>query len=274
VVHYVPEQACTVRVRRLGERTLYGKCRADDRGAVAARVHARVARDAKAIRLAPVIAHLPDKRILWQEEVAGRPLEPTDVRARPRHWAARIAGAITAFHNLPRPAHLKRLSVSSMSKTLAARMERSRVAMPLLASRIESALKLVDSKRPDEPLQVLSHCSLYPANLLWDGHSFAIINLDACALAPRALDYGTLTAALIHNAVEDGARDSIIDGMVATLRAAALDELGSEHEFDWFVAASLLGDRLYRCATHLQSPQMSMRERLLAQAERLAMRHG
>jgi aminoglycoside phosphotransferase len=263
-----------VRVARAGSPALYGKCRADDRGAVAARVHASAQRLAKAIRLAPVTHYDPARRLLWQEEIPGFEVDPADILARPNHWAARIANGLRDLHSLPAPDGLSLLTIASLSTNAALRALRTANAMPQLAHRISAVQAIIEATRPAETALVLSHCDLHPGNLLWDGERFALIDLDTAALAPAALDYGTLTAALIHKAIETNARDTVIWTMVAALRSAAVHEIGDEASFDWFTAASLIGERLYRCSTRLKSPRLAVRERLVTIAETLAVRHA
>jgi aminoglycoside phosphotransferase len=274
VVHYVPEQGCTVRVARVGSAALYGKCRADDRGAVAARVHASAKGLAKAIRLAPVTQYDQERRLLWQEGVPGLAVDPTDILARPHHWSARITNGLRDLHSLPAPDGLSQLTIASLSANAALRAVRTASAMPQLAQRIHAVQAAIDASRPAETELVLSHCDLHPGNLLWDGERFAVIDLDTAALAPPALDYGTLTAALIHKAIEANARDTVIRTMVSALRNAAVREIGDEASFDWFTAASLIGERLYRCSTRLKSPRLAVRERLVALAENLVLHHA
>lgn len=274
VVHYVPEQGCTVRIPRTGAPMLYGKCRADDRGAVAAKIYAHAQGLAKAIRLAPVIQYDSMRRLFWQEEVLGFEVDPADILARPHHWAARIANGLRDLHSLPAPDGLSLLTIASLSTNSALRAMRTASAMPQLAQRIGAVQAAIDASRPSEPALLLSHCDLHPGNLLWDGERFALIDLDTAALAPAALDYGTLTAALIHKAIEANARDTVIRTMVSAMRNAAVQEIGDEALFDWFTAASLIGERLYRCITRLKSPRLAVRERLVAMAENLVARHA
>jgi aminoglycoside phosphotransferase len=274
VVHYVPEQGCTVRIPRTGAPALYGKCRADDRGAVAARVYASAQGLAKAIRFAPVTRYDPALRVLWQEEISRLEVDPADILARPHHWAARIANGVRDLHSLPAPDGLSPLTIASLSTNAALRALRTANAMPQLAQRISAVQAIIEATRPAETALVLSHCDLHPGNLLWDGERFALIDLDTAALAPAALDYGTLTAALIHKAIEANARDTVIWTMVAALRSAAVHEIGDEASFDWFTAASLIGERLYRCSTRLKSPRLAVRERLVTMAEAVAVRHA
>jgi aminoglycoside phosphotransferase len=274
VVHYVPEQGCTVRVLRTGAPTLYGKCRADDRGAVAARVYTSAQGLAKAIKFAPVARYDPALRVLWQEEIPGLEVDPADILARPHHWAARIANGVCDLHSLPAPDGLSLLTIASLSTNAAQRAMRTASAMPQLAQRIGAVQAAIDANRPGEPALVLSHCDLHLGNLLWDGGRFALIDLDTAALAPAALDYGTLTAALIHKAIEANARDAAICKMVAALRSAAVREIGDGAVCDWFTAASLIGERLYRCSTRLKSPRLAVRERLVAMAEGLVVRRA
>lgn len=273
VIHYVPEQGCTVRARLGDGRVLYGKCRADGRGATAARLgHCGMAKPS-GVRLAPVISFDEERNILWQEEVAGVPLDPADVLRQPGLWAPRIAGAIRAFHDLPAPAGLKQLTPASLAANLTQRAERSGAAMPDLAARLYGTLRQLLAVARRESAPALAHCDLHAANLLWDGNSFALIDLDTASLAPRALDYGSLAAALTDKAIANGAPDEAIGAMLAALRQAAAAELGDPENFDSFTAASLLGERLYRSGTRLKNPDPLHRERLLDAAERLVARH-
>jgi aminoglycoside phosphotransferase len=274
VVHYVPEQGCTVRVPRAGAAALFGKCRADDRGAVAAQVRASAQGLAKAIRFAPVIQYDPARRLLWQEAVPGLEVDPADILARPEHWAARIANGLRDLHSLPAPDGLALLTIATLSTNAAQRALRTASAMPQLAERIAVVQAIIESRRPADTALILSHCDLHPGNLLWDGERFALIDLDTAALAPAALDYGTLTAALIHKAIEANARDAVIWKMIAALRSAAVQEIGDVASFNWFTAASLIGERLYRCSTRLKSPRLAVRERLIDMAQNLVAHHA
>jgi aminoglycoside phosphotransferase (APT) family kinase protein len=108
----------------------------------------------------------------------------------------------------------------------------------------------------------LSHCDLHPGNLLWDGTSFAMIDLDTAALAPPARDYGSLIASLVHAAILAGTPDQAIISVVEAFLARAQ---GVPH-IAWYVAASLVGERLYRCGTRLKSPSLEVRSRLITLA--------
>jgi aminoglycoside phosphotransferase len=272
IVHYVPEQGCTVRVTQADGRVLFGKCRADDRGAVAACVYEAV-KSAAGVRLARVIAHDAERHIYWQEAVSGRPLDPSDVRAQPSHWAGRIAAGLKSFHNLKAPDGLKQLTYTSISETLAKRIARMEASLPGFGTRLSAFAAQMKTLTPSTSPLELAHGDLHPGNLLWDGESFALIDLDTAARAPRALDHGTLVAALIHKSIEADARDGVITAMIDALRDAAQDEIGDANAFDWCVAASLVGERLYRCGTRLKSPRLAVRERLMAWAETLVARH-
>ncbi len=273
IVHYVPEQGCTVRVVKDDGQTLFGKCRADDRGAVAAKILAATG-DAEGVRLARACSYDQSHRILWQKQVAGKPLEPTDVCTRPHYWASRIARALSAFHGLTAPRGLKRLTYVSIGATVEKRICRMAESLPDFAVRLERIAQQLRAQTPQSAALVLTHGDMHAGNLLWDGTSFALIDLDTAALGPCALDHGTLAATLVHKAIEADARDSDIAAMLGKLRIAARDELGDVAAFDWCVVASLLGERLYRCTTRLKSPRLMVRERLLALAEQLVMRHA
>jgi aminoglycoside phosphotransferase len=269
IVHYVPEQGCTIRVAVEGGALFYGKCRADDRGATAWAVHHEAA-TTKGLRIAEALAHDPARRIFWQRAVAGVPLDPVDVRARPAYWAPLIGEALAAFEAVAVGDRLTRLEMGRIVETVTARAARSAAEMSALAGRLAGIGAQLRARRPDGRDAVLLHCDLHPGNLLWDGQSFALIDLDTAATGPRGIDQGSLVAALIHNAIEAQARDVVIDRMIAAFRIT----FGKYADFDWFVAASLIGERLYRCGTRRKSPSRLVRERLLAQAERLLARHG
>lgn len=268
IMHYVPEQGCTIRVALEGG-AVFGKARADDRGEIATAVE-RAARRSRleGVRLARVLHHDPARRIYWQSEVPGVPVSVSDIVARPSLWAPRLARAVNGFHAIRPPAGLKRLTSESLAQNLAARAARTAPAMPALASQVEGLARALDGARPGPLPAVVSHCDLHPANFLWDRQSFAIIDLDTCALAPAALDFGSLTASLVHAAIEHHARDAAILSLVSAMREAAATEA-----FDWFAAASLLGERLYRCGTRLKSPSLRTRGRLIQFAHMLLEAH-
>jgi aminoglycoside phosphotransferase len=274
VIHYVPEQGCTVRIARPDQPAVFGKCRADGRGSVAAAVQASAGPHARAVRLAPILGHDDAHGLLWQQEVAGLAVDPADIVIRPHHWTARIATALLDFHALPAPSGLKQLTVESVAATLAGRVQRTAAAMPQMAPQIIACHAALNACQPAAQTLVLSHCDLHPGNLLWDGERFALIDLDTAALAPAALDYGTLAAALIHKAIEANARDVAIRNLIAAMRSAAQREIGDGRLFDWFAAASLIGERLYRCTTRMKSPRFCVRDRLLATAVALVVDHG
>jgi Phosphotransferase enzyme family len=258
VVHYVPEQGCTIRVTGEGD-VLYGKARADDRGAVAASISET---KSSAIRLAPIVSYDPEQKILWQHAVDGQPVPLSALVVHANLWAPRIADAITAFHGLPKPSGLKTLTAESIAKTVKGRIERTAAIMPDLEHRLNHLARRLGAIRPAETPTVLSHCDLHPTNLLWDGSSFALIDLDTAALAPAALDHGTLVASVAHRALDEGASVERVSAMLEQFRNAA-----AFPHFDWFIAASLLGERLYRCGTRLKSRQFKTRKALVDLAD-------
>jgi Phosphotransferase enzyme family len=256
IVHYVPEQGCTVCLTAEKE-CYYGKARADDRGAVAMRVDAAARADGEpALRLARVVHHDSAQRILWQESVSGHRLDPAVFRADPILWASRVAGVLADLHRLVPPQELKALTCASIAQTVANRAERTMRAMPELAQDVENVSAALTSATPGPLPLVLSHCDLHPGNLLWDGESFAVIDLDTAACAPAALDYGTFIASLIHAGIVASASDADIKMLVTAFQGVA-------PHLNWFIAASLIGERLYRCGTRLKSPSVQVRSRLI-----------
>ncbi len=269
IVHYVPEQGCIVRHTH-NRRTLFGKTRADDRGVVAAHVDQSACKmGTLPIRLAPVVHFDPARRILWQESVAGLALCPADVLTHPTLWARRVVAALEGFRGIKPLGEMKSLTSASMAQNLSTRSARTAQAMPELQNQIVGiSLELV-STCPEPETLYLSHCDLHPGNLLWDGTSFALIDLDTAAFAPPARDYGSLIASLAHAAVLTGAPDRSIVTMVNAFSACAQDL----PHIGWYVAASLIGERLYRCGTRLKSPSLEVRSRLIALARIILEEH-
>ena len=157
------------------------------------------------------------------------------------------------------------LDQQSICRTVRGRIERIAPVMPEHAeglARITARLERLCTG--SLPLR-LSHGDLHPANLLWDGASFALIDLDTCALAPPALDQGGLAASLAAKAIQLGWETRHIGLLIDVLAIAFKDE--GAPQFDWFVAASLIGERLYRSATRLKSADPAARLTLLKLAE-------
>lgn len=273
VMHYVPEQGCTIRVIMDDGRVVYGKCRADDRASVAARIVAQSG-PSHNLRLAEITDYDPDHRILWQAAVDGDALDWRAVLAEPQQWADRIVTTVKAFHDLVPPSDLKQLTIESIAQTIARRITRMSPDLPGLEDRLSQlSARLCAGVSDPQPL-ALAHGDLHPGNLLWDGRSFALIDLDTAALAPRALDFGTLAASLIYKAVEADETDDAILSMLNAFRQAVRTDAVDGHLFDWAVTASLLGERLYRCTTRMKSPRQVARERLLCFAEQLRFDHA
>ena len=172
VIHYVPEQGCTVRVT--GDcGTFYGKVRADDRGMTAARVAGLAA--GRGVRLAQVIHCDARLRIHWQQAVAGEPLDVGAVLAEPAVWAKRIGAALCAFHAMPAPSGLPVIEPATLAKAVTRRLAKVADAMPEYAAQLGSMAARLEQHANFAPVLALSHGDLHPANLLWDGASFALI---------------------------------------------------------------------------------------------------
>ncbi len=263
IIHYVPEQGCTIRACGK-DGILFGKARADDRGSVAASFGASPSAN---VRLAPIASYDAVRRILWQKAVSGSPVSVSDLTIHASVWSSRIASAIAAFHQISVEADLKSLTVETIAKTIIGRITRTSATMPDVSDRLIYLARRIRSLRPAETPLKLSHCDLHPSNLLWDETSFAIIDLDTAALAPVALDHGTLVASIAHRALIAGASPQRVADMINQFRKAAEPELIDLCQFDWFVAASLLGERLYRCGTRLKSPEFRIRTALIDLAE-------
>ncbi len=258
VVHYVPEQGCTLRVN--GSRgTFYGKVRADDRGVTATRVACLAGgRSQGQVRLAQVVHCDVARRIQWQQAVAGQPLEARDVLEQPALWAGRIATALGAFHALPAPSGLPVIAPELLAQAVVRRIGRIAGEMPGHAARLSALATRLEEQAQFTTVPALSHGDLHPANLLWDGASFALIDLDTCALAPPARDFASLAAALAVKAIGLGISPKpMIDALADASGVSA-------RQFHWFLAASLIGERLYRSATRRKHTD---REAVMALAE-------
>ncbi|TNE32109.1 MAG: aminoglycoside phosphotransferase family protein [Alphaproteobacteria bacterium] len=269
VVHYVPEQGCTIRVDG-PKGAIFGKARVDDRCLAAAKVAiGAIKQDLVGLRLAPVIEYDATNRIMWQAAVKGDALSVADLCSGPAHWADRLASAIAAFHGLSPPAQIELQTPQSTLGRIEWRAVRIRSAFPALSPDLAIVMsRLLAVAKPDSRL-VLSHCDLHPANLLWDGESFALIDLDTCALAPAALDHASLAAAFAQKMLATGMSADEIWRIVEELQFAATARDAIEaSDFLWNFAACLIAERLYRCGTRLKANSKAMPMQLLGLAMR------
>lgn len=245
--------------------------------------------------LARVLAHDPDRAIVTQEHLAGRPLSVDVVaEATPlmREQLAGAAQALAVFHGLT----VSNGRARSLERELQRFVTRSAGVLSVDeetgAALLDLAHRLLRLPRPDRD-QSLVHGDCKPGQFLVDGARVALLDLDHCGLADPVYDVGNLVASLRQQAIQDS-QQAVQDsqspperlGMALELGALFLDAYGVAHtstsaraagwagrpapaqlekRVEVFVAISLMRKALRAFA---RDPRSSVPLRLVAEAHR------
>jgi hypothetical protein len=255
VVRYVPGDRCVLRHElvwrlkpsgRTVKQVLYGKSYADDRGALigptvtAFREHVRTRSGGSFPFLLPRYqAYLPQLRLTLLEALPGTPQLPALVRERvaagppvtPRaltaeaalQACARIAAALHGS-SVPESAFAAVHPRTLTDEVVRLRAEVEAIAplAPALARTVHDRLDEAAAAAREEPLPFgAAHGDLTPSEILFDGPTSSLFDLDAACMAERALDLGGFLAHL--DVVTTRARQAA--GTAAAERGGDLDRV-------------------------------------------------
>lgn len=167
------------------------------------------------LRLAPVVAHLPELATVVQAAVPGVPLERQWAGRRVRSAASAVAGvrqaarALAELHAYPmistreRPVERELRRFGLRAGRIATVDESLGTTLAGLADRLVRTRPAADS-RTDVDVNGLVHGDCKPSQFLLDGHRVAMLDLDHCGVAHPAGDLGTFLASLTQQAVRCG----------------------------------------------------------------------
>jgi hypothetical protein len=268
IVRYVPEQGCTASVTMDLARSgmaedaihVYAKCRSDDRGRVSHAVGQAIGDHYGEGALAPRALHYDARRRTgWQSRVPGRPLTLGDVLADPAAWARRIGDCLARLQ-MVRVHGLRQTSATDVAERAVLNANRTIPALPMHGPALTAISRRLRDTAPRNREMVVVHGDLHPANMLVDGYDLRFIDLDVAGFGDPEFDRASLTAALVKQACDDELGDEVIADLIQAFRETA------DGRFDWFLAASLVAERIYRCATRLNGQSDQTVPRLLSLA--------
>jgi aminoglycoside phosphotransferase (APT) family kinase protein len=205
VVHHPRAGACVLRYGYAAA-GFFGKVYADAAGAARSyrtlqAVAVTAARDRRRPRLPAPALYAPGLRLVVTGAVSGAPLRTRlrDEHPGPRQvertaQAVAAAGrALASLHRLPVP--LPAHTAAREAAELARELDRVAGVWPASAQRVRRALAAL-AHPPDDGALVLSHGDLTPSQVLLDGDTAALVDLDGLCRADPARDLGRFLAHL------------------------------------------------------------------------------
>jgi thiamine kinase-like enzyme len=284
-VHYVPERACTLRVKlglrneRTAEtdtRVLFGKTYCSAEGE-AAWQRLQMLWDGEGRRggrllIAQPLQYHPEIRTLWQRGLVGKTLNEVDANSGLFFELLANAGsAVAELHRAPVP-----LAPSVTTGEIISKLETSAVLLcrlrPNLRNELRSSIKqliAVSDRIGIGPIATL-HGDLHLKNLFVTNDRVALIDLDNLSRGDPLRDVGSFVASLHYRGLIEGrslnAAEDISRRFVQSYRANAEWEV-SECELNWHIAAALIYERAYRCVTRLKVGRMDIVDDIIELAQ-------
>lgn len=284
IMHYVPEQACTVRLdlnlehngADIRAHRLFGKVHYDDTGArtfdVMNALSCALGQTTPDLGLACPLLYHANHRLLWQQSVSGSSLLPEQFFTGDTSLLRRAAAALAALHHIQLPAIPERRPISLLDR-LDERMKVTRSLQAPLQSSVAAILRRLRTAPPYEAGMVTLHGDLHPQNMFDDGQRLYLIDFDAATRGMAELDLGSLFAALIyHGALLGIANDTIADrlDMLARSYEERSSRLLDRIALAWATSFCLLNERLYRCLTRLKPGRAAIVTHLISWADALS----
>lgn len=288
IVHYVPEQTCTVRVslqlqnmetNQKKTMTLYGKTYYNEEGREAYRMMGELWRSdlrrAERLKMAEPAGYDPETKTLWQLGLPGTTLLDQTMSA-PRFFALLEGAASTVaalHHSSLSCANSVRLpdllvQLEGMKRFLS---EASPLCQETLCSLVN---RLIDqSSYLKEQSDVTLHGDLHFKNFIVDGDDVFLIDLDNLCHGAPLQDIGSFLAGMLYR------------GLMTHVPGEQLDEIGNQFikeyekrvpwtvsrwDLGWYIAAALINQRAFRCVTRLKAGRRDILEHLIGMADRIS----
>jgi aminoglycoside phosphotransferase (APT) family kinase protein len=266
LVHYVPEQGCTVRVRldlttARGARTecLYGKTYAPGAADATWRIWQRL--HEAGVPIAPPIAHDSACDTIWSTSLTGQTLaaQLEHGAVTPETWDA-VARAIAQLHRAPAAGFAQPASDATLGRLTAA-IHTLTLALPHEAARLQSLAQLLAATRPVAGGRVPTHGDLHPKNILMAGSRAGLIDLDTVRLGDPLADLGSLCAALIAR------KQSLPSAVRALISAYRSHAAAPPLAVAWHTAYALATERAYRAVSRMKPGRIDTAGALIALSE-------
>jgi phosphotransferase family enzyme len=281
-VHYVPERACTLRVKlglrseRTAEtetRVLFGKTYCSGEGE-AAWHRLQTLWDSEARRegrllIAQPLAYHPEISTLWQGGLVGKTLNEVDASSGLFFESLANAGsAVAELHRTSVPSAPSITTGEIISKLEASAALLCRLS-PNLRDELGSSIKdliAVSDRIGLGPIATL-HGDLHLKNLFVTDDRVALIDLDNLSRGDPLRDVGSFVASLHYRGLIEGRGSQFAEEssswFIRSYRANAEWEV-SEWALNWHIAAALIYERAYRCVTRLKVGRLDILDEIIA----------
>ena len=283
-MHYLPEHSCCVRAeicrahRQHGEHreVWYGKTYHDRQGQHAMQAMEQlwhgIARREGRLSVPRPVAYLAEFHMLWQTEVAGRPLldllhEKETFDMRMRHVGETLAALHHSALRLDAPPDVpSNIEQLRETQTLLQRLS------PAGGRRLAPLVERLIAMHPGLPPAAIAtlHGDLHLKNLLADGSRISLIDLDDVHLGDPLDDLGGLIASLLYLPVLDrlstGRAEHAIRRILAAYQRATARPLDTT-ALRWHVSTMLITQRIKRGITRLKADRLALLPLLFALAE-------
>jgi hypothetical protein len=279
-VHYMPERACTVRVKiglrsaadgGTASRVLFGKTYCSSEGEAAWQrlqtLWGSEARRSGRLLISQPLAYHPEIRTLWQSGLEGKTLNEVDANSGLFFELLENAGsAVAELHRTTVPSAPlvttgEIISKLEMSADLLSR-SLSRI-WPKQQDELRSMIRrlIAVSDRIGVGSTATLHGDLHLKNLFVTGDRIALLDLDNLSQGDPLLDIGSFIALLHYRGLIEGRSQPAIEGIcgrfVQSYRAN-IDWEVSEWALNWHIAAALIYERAYRCVTRLKAGRLDI----------------
>ena len=186
------------------------------------------------------------------EAIDGRPLVLQSDATGSAHLAG-LGAALAALHGTVPPPGLRRFERLAPHRLARAADLLGAVRPDVSAAAHELARELAKTSDEQEA-PVWLHGDVHPKNVLWNGRTTALVDLDQSALGPAAADLGSMLAGLrylrclglVSGTREEALAGALLDGY------RSVRELPDPRALSWHTAASLLVERALRSVTRVR----------------------
>ncbi len=288
LVHYKPEDSCTVRVNTIlrnsvaGETrpwVLYGKTFYNDQGKDIHNIMSDLWNSSyssqEGIKMARPLGFLSEHNMVWQEGIPGTPLflenhnDPKFFRA-----LEQSAKTIAKLHNTQIVCHRTQL-IWEVVKTL----KEMEILIGASCPSIHPALSRVvnwlvnEASNLEEGRMVTLHGDLHLKNILVDDENIYLIDLDAVSLGTPSLDLGSFCAGIITLSMVNGEPWGIAEKKYNAFIDCYRKEAGwpiPDKDLKWHIIAALINERAFRSLKGLKAGRLELVKELINTADAMS----